>query len=43
MTLLQDLPTGLSPGSVVEGVHELLDNLAPLTELPRGEYAGLGA
>ena len=41
MTLLQDLPTGLSPGSVVEGVHELLDDLAPLTELPRGEYAGL--
>ena len=33
--------TGLSPAGVVEGVHELLDHLAPVTDLPRGEYAAL--
>ncbi len=42
MTLIHDLPAiGLSPASAVEGVHELLDAVAPLEKLPRGEYAAL--
>ena len=42
MTLLSDLPAlGLSPASAVEGVHELLDALAPLEAVPQGEYAVL--
>src|SRR5918995_497492 len=44
MTLIHDLPAiGLPPASAVEGVHELLDALAPVEPLPRGEYARLVA
>ena len=44
MTLIDGLPAlGLTPGVAVEGVHELLDALAPLAPLPRGEYAAVVA
>src|SRR5687768_7246586 len=40
MTLIHDLPAiGLPPGFAVDGIHELLDALAPLEPLPRSEYA----